>query len=60
MVLLEANNLTKKYKQFTLDDVSLTLEEGKIYGFVGENGSGKSTTMKAITGLIIPDTNSRN
>ena len=30
MVLLEANNLTKKYKQFTLDDVSLTLEEGKI------------------------------
>lgn len=55
MVLLEANNLTKKYKQFTLDDVSLTLEEGKIYGFVGENGSGKSTTMKAITGLIIPD-----
>lgn len=55
MVLLEANNLTKKYKQFTLDDVSFSLEEGKIYGFVGENGSGKSTTMKAITGLIIPD-----
>ena len=55
MTLLECKNVTKKYKQFTLDDVSISLEGGKIYGFIGENGSGKSTTMKALTGLIIPD-----
>lgn len=55
MILLEGTNLTKKYKSFTLDNVSISLEEGKIYGFVGENGSGKSTTMKIITGLILPD-----
>lgn len=55
MSLLEGTNLTKKYKSFTLDNVSISLEEGKIYGFVGENGSGKSTTMKIITGLILPD-----
>lgn len=55
MTLLECKNVTKKYKQFTLDDVSISLEGGIIYGFIGENGSGKSTTMKALTGLIIPD-----
>lgn len=55
MTLLECKNVTKKYKQFTLDDVSISLEGEKIYGFIGENGSGKSTTMKALTGLIIPD-----
>lgn len=58
MVLVEADNITKKYKSFTLDDISFSLEEGKIYGFVGENGSGKSTTMKTLTGLIVPDSGS--
>ncbi len=40
---LEIKNLTKKFKEIkVLDDVSLTLESGKIYGLVGRNGSGKS------------------
>ncbi len=52
MSVLEINNLHKSYKNFHLDDISLTLNEGEILGFIGENGSGKSTTMKAIAGLI--------
>ena len=50
--LITVNNIVKKYKNFTLDKVSFELESGHIYGFVGENGSGKSTTMKAISSLI--------
>ena len=52
-VILETRNLTKKYKNFyALDNVSLTLEKNHIYGFIGENGAGKSTFMKIIAGLI--------
>ena len=50
--LVEVKDIYKKYKEFELSDVSFNLEEGKIYGFVGENGSGKSTTMKAMVNLI--------
>lgn len=50
--ILKVENIKKEYKNFTLNDVSFELKSGHIYGFVGENGSGKSTTMKAITGLI--------
>lgn len=50
--LITVDNMFKKYKNFTLDKVSFELESGHIYGFVGENGSGKSTTMKAISSLI--------
>ena len=50
--ILKVENIKKEYKNFTLNDVSFELNSGHIYGFVGENGSGKSTTMKAITGLI--------
>ena len=50
--ILKVENIRKEYKSFTLNDVSFELKAGHIYGFVGENGSGKSTTMKAITGLI--------
>ena len=50
--LITVDNIVKKYKNFTLDQVSFELESGHIYGFVGENGSGKSTTMKAISSLI--------
>lgn len=53
--MIEFKHVTKKYKgQLALDDLSLTLPKGKIIGVVGENGSGKSTTMKLITGLIRP------
>lgn len=52
---LELRGLRKKYKYFTLDNVSLTLPKGCIMGFIGENGAGKSTTIKALLGLIHKD-----
>lgn len=45
---LELNNVTKKYSDFTLDHINLNLPTGSILGFVGENGAGKSTTIKLI------------
>lgn len=53
--LIKVENIVKKYKTFTLDKISFNLEGSHIYGFVGENGSGKSTTMKAIADLIKVD-----
>jgi ABC-2 type transport system ATP-binding protein len=50
--VLEIKNLTKRYEQFTLDNVNLSLPKGCIMGFVGENGAGKSTTIKLILNLI--------
>ncbi len=52
---LEIKNLTKKYKDFTLDNISFTLPRGCIMGFIGENGAGKSTTIKLILELIRRD-----
>ena len=52
---LEIKNLTKKFNDFQLDNVSLTLPEGCIMGFIGENGAGKSTTIKLILGLLHRD-----
>ena len=50
--ILRVNNLTKKYGTKTaLDNVSFSVEKGKIYGFIGENGAGKTTAIRAITGL---------
>ncbi len=49
---LEVKNLTKRYKDFALDNVSLGLPYGSIMGFVGENGAGKSTTINLILNLI--------
>ncbi|MFI3209048.1 MAG: ABC transporter ATP-binding protein [Eubacteriales bacterium] len=53
--ILEVKNLTKKYKEFTLDSVNLSIPEGCIMGFIGANGAGKSTTIKSILNIIIPD-----
>lgn len=51
-IILRVSNLTKTYGEKTaLQDVSFTVERGKIYGFIGENGAGKTTTIRAITGL---------
>jgi ABC-2 type transport system ATP-binding protein len=52
MNALSINNLTKKYKGFTLDNVSFSLPQGCILGLIGENGAGKSTTIRSILGSI--------
>ena len=53
---LSVKNLTKYYgKQIAVNNVSFTLETGKVTGFIGPNGSGKSTTLKMITGILSPD-----
>lgn len=55
MGIVEVKNVSKIYPTFRLKDVSFSLEAGKITGFVGRNGSGKTTTIKAMLNLIHPD-----
>lgn len=55
MNALEIRGLTKHYKDFTLGPIDLTLPGGTICGLVGENGAGKSTTMKLILGSCKAD-----
>ena len=55
MNALEITNLTKSYPGFTLDHLNLTLPSGCIMGLVGENGAGKSTTIKLILDMIHKD-----
>jgi len=52
---ISVRNLTKNYSGFRLDKVSFDLPRGSIMGFIGENGSGKTTTIKAILELISTD-----
>lgn len=52
---LEVRNLTKQYHDFKLDHVSFSLPSGCVMGFIGENGAGKSTTIKLILDLIRKD-----
>jgi ribosome-dependent ATPase len=52
---IEASHLTIRFGDFTaVDDVSIRIERGEIFGFLGSNGCGKTTTMKALTGLLPP------
>lgn len=52
-IMLETRNLTKKIKeQMILENVSIKVEKGKIYGLLGPNGAGKSTLLKMITKVI--------
>ncbi len=54
-IAIEAENLTMRFGDFTaVDKVSLRIERGEIFGFLGSNGCGKSTTMKMLTGLLPP------
>lgn len=53
--ILEVKDLTKQYDGFTLDHMSFTVPGGCIMGLIGENGAGKSTTIKAILDLIHKD-----
>ncbi len=62
MKIIEANNLVKTYSKSSgretfraLDDVSFSLEPGKVLGIIGPNGSGKTTLFKCLLGLIRPN-----
>jgi len=52
-IAIEARDLTKKFGEFVaVDHVSFRIERGEIFGFLGSNGCGKTTTMKMLTGLL--------
>ena len=53
--ILKINNLSKKYGEFSLENISFKLEPGYIMGFIGPNGAGKTTTIKLIMNLIQKD-----
>ena len=50
--ILEVKNLSKKYNDFELKNVSFELPKGMILGFIGENGAGKTTTIKSILNIV--------
>ena len=55
MLVLETNSLTKRYKHhLAVDHVNMHIEKGDIYGFVGENGAGKTTIIRLVCGLASP------
>lgn len=56
--MLKVKNLTKEFKNFRLKDVSFNLEPGYIMGFIGPNGSGKTTTIKLIMNIFKRDSGS--
>lgn len=53
--VIEINGLSKRYQKFALDNVTLNVPMGSVMGFIGSNGAGKSTTIKAILGLYKRD-----
>lgn len=54
--IIETHNLSKSFKNFkAVTDLSFTIGRGDVYGFLGQNGAGKSTTMRMLLGLIFPD-----
>ena len=56
MAAIEVEHVTKTFGDTAaVDDVSLTVPEGAVYGFIGPNGSGKTTTMRMIVNIIYPD-----
>ena len=55
---IDIKGVSKAYRDFTLDSLTLSLPEGSIMGPIGENGAGKSTTIKLIMNAILPDSGS--
>ncbi len=54
-IAIEARNLTRRFGDFVaVNDVSFRIHRGEIFGFIGSNGCGKTTTMKMLTGLLEP------
>ena len=53
--IIEVNNLCKHFEDITaVNDLSFSVNEGDVYGFLGENGAGKSTTIRMLLTLIKP------
>jgi len=56
MSIIELENITKSYENhIAVDDLSLQVPKGSIYGFIGPNGSGKTTTIRMIMNILYPD-----
>ncbi|MCI8484763.1 MAG: ABC transporter ATP-binding protein [Lachnospiraceae bacterium] len=53
--VMEVSNLRKQYKNFLLDDISFSVPNGFVCGFIGESGAGKTTTLKLILGMAMKD-----
>ncbi|MBS1510101.1 MAG: ABC transporter ATP-binding protein [Bacteroidetes bacterium] len=59
--ILRVQHLTKKFSEFVaVDDLSFTVNKGDVYGFLGQNGAGKSTTIRMLLSLITPTSGSIN
>ena len=57
--MIKVNNVTKTFDGFrALDGLTMTVEQGSIYGLVGPNGAGKSTILRHIMGVYRPDSGS--
>ena len=54
MEVIKIENIRKEYADFTLENFSLNLKSGSLFGILGPNGSGKSTVIKILTGQILP------
>src|SRR6185295_15118884 len=53
--ILSVKHLSKKFKEITaVDDLSFSVNEGDVYGFLGQNGAGKSTTIRMLLSLVAP------
>lgn len=55
MEVLSIEKINKRYEKFHLKDVSISMEQGRIMGFIGRNGAGKTTTIKSMLNLIHPE-----
>lgn len=53
--VVELKNVTKQFKEFSVKNINLQVKQGFVTGFIGENGAGKSTTIKMMMNLLKPD-----
>ena len=57
MLAVRTTGLTKRFGKFTaVEDITLSVEQGEIFGFLGPNGAGKSTTIRMLCGILLPTT----